>query len=147
MSRFIVVLVGVACLLGCQTGPPVQEMSDARQAIVAAAAAGATRGSSPEYDAAQAAIARAEAHLQAQEYARARLAAMQAKHHAAGGARQRPARRSGRSRSSLAAAIDMDEVDPALSGDRQGAGRVFSGTARGSRPSDSGVRGLARNLP
>ena len=64
-------------------GPPVQEMSDARQAIVAAAAAGATRGSSPEYDAAQAAIARAETHLQAQEFARARLAALQAKHHAA----------------------------------------------------------------
>jgi hypothetical protein len=83
MSRLIVVLVGVVCLLGCQTAPPVQEMSDARQAIVAAAAAGATRGSSPEYDAAQAAIARAEAHLQAQEYARARLAALQAKHHAA----------------------------------------------------------------
>jgi len=64
-------------------GPPVQEMSDARQAIVAAAAAGASPGSSPEYDAAQAAIARAESHLQAQEYARARLAALQAKHHAA----------------------------------------------------------------
>ncbi len=83
MSRLLVVLVGVVCLLGCRTGPPVQEMSDARQAISAAAAAGATRGSSPEYDAAQAAIARAEAHLQAQEYARARLAALQAKHHAA----------------------------------------------------------------
>jgi hypothetical protein len=83
MSRLIVVLIGVACLLGCSTGPPVQEMSDARQAIVAAADAGATRGSSPEYAAAQEAIARAEAHLQAQEYARARLAAEQAKGHAA----------------------------------------------------------------
>ena len=83
MSRLLVVLIGVACLLGCRMGPPVQEMSDARQAIVAAAAAGATRGTSPEYDAAQAAIARAETHLQAQEYARARLAALQAKHHAA----------------------------------------------------------------
>ena len=79
----MVVLVGVVCLLGCRMGPPVQEMSDARQAIVAAAAAGATAGSSPEYDAAQKAIARAEAHLQAQEYARARLAALQAKRHAA----------------------------------------------------------------
>jgi hypothetical protein len=58
-------------------------MSDARQAIVAAASAGANRGSSPEYDAAQAAIARAEAHLQAGEYVRARLAALQAKRHAA----------------------------------------------------------------
>ena len=83
MSRLIVVLVGVVCLLGCQTGPPVQEMSDARQAIAAAAGAGATRGTSPEYAAAQAAIGRAEAHLQAQEYQRARLAALQAKHHAA----------------------------------------------------------------
>ena len=79
----MVVLVGVVCLLGCRMGPPVQEMSDARQAIVAAAAAGATAGGSPEYHAAQAAIARAELHLQAQEYARARLAALQAKHHAA----------------------------------------------------------------
>ena len=61
----------------------MQEMSDARQAIAAAAAAGATRVSSPEYAAAQAAIARAESHLQAQEYTRARLAAVQAKHHAA----------------------------------------------------------------
>lgn len=83
MSRFILVLVGVACLLGCATAPPVQEMSDARQAIVAAASAGASRGGSPEYDAAQAAIARAEAHLQAREYGRARLAALQAKRHAA----------------------------------------------------------------
>jgi hypothetical protein len=58
-------------------------MSDARQAIVAAAAAGATHSGSPEFAAAQAAIARAEAHLQAQEYGRARLAALQAKHHAA----------------------------------------------------------------
>ena len=83
MSRLMVVLVGVVCLLGCSTAPPVQEMSDARQAIVAAAAAGATTGSSPEYDAAQAAITRAEAHLQAQQYERARLAALQAKRHAA----------------------------------------------------------------
>jgi Domain of unknown function (DUF4398) len=83
MSRLIVVFIGVVCLLGCGTGPPVQEMSDARQAIIAAAAAGATAGTSPEYGAAQAAIARAESHLQAQEYTRARLAAQQAKHHAA----------------------------------------------------------------
>ncbi len=58
-------------------------MSDARQAIAAAGTAGATSSTSPEYAAAQAAIARAEQHLQAQEYVRARLAALQAKHHAA----------------------------------------------------------------
>jgi hypothetical protein len=83
MVRLILILVGVVCLLSCRTAPPVQEMSDARQAIAAAAAAGATRGTSPEYDAAQAAIARAEEHLQAQEYGRAHFDALQAKHHAA----------------------------------------------------------------
>ena len=57
-------------------------MSDARQAIAAAKAAGATNATSPDFSAAQAAIARAESHLQAQEFTRARLAAMEAKRHA-----------------------------------------------------------------
>lgn len=82
MLRFIAVFVGVACLVGC-AGAPVQDMSDARQAIAAAGAAGATSTTSPDFYAAQAAIARAEAHLQAQEFTRARLAAKQAKRHAA----------------------------------------------------------------
>jgi outer membrane murein-binding lipoprotein Lpp len=81
MLRFIAVFVGFVCLTGC-TSAPVQEMSDARQAIAAARAAGATEGSSPDFYAAQAAIARAEKHLRAQEYTRARLAAMEAKRHA-----------------------------------------------------------------
>jgi outer membrane murein-binding lipoprotein Lpp len=81
MLRLIAVFVGIACLAGC-TGAPVQEMSDARQAIAAARVAGATEGSSPEFYAAQAAIARAEKHLEAQEYTRARLAAREAKRHA-----------------------------------------------------------------
>jgi hypothetical protein len=81
MLRFIAVIVGV-CLLGC-AGAPVQEMSDARQAIAAARAAGAAQVNSPDLDAAEAAIARAEQHLQSQEYTRARLAALQAKRHAA----------------------------------------------------------------
>jgi hypothetical protein len=81
MLRFIAVLIGVACLVGCRN-PPVQEMSDARQAIAAAKTAGATPSTSPELEAAQLAIARAESHLQAQEYTRARLAALQAKRHA-----------------------------------------------------------------
>jgi Domain of unknown function (DUF4398) len=83
MLRALVVFVGAACLIGCRTAPPVQEMSDARQAIAAARGAGATQGSSSEFDAAQLAITRAEEHLQAQEYTRARYAALQAKHHAA----------------------------------------------------------------
>jgi hypothetical protein len=74
--------VGVACLAGC-AGAPVQEMSDARQAIAGAAAAGATTTTSPDFYAAQAAITRAESHLEAQEFTRARLAAKQAKRHAA----------------------------------------------------------------
>jgi hypothetical protein len=57
-------------------------MSDARQAIAAARNASAGTGSSPELDAADAAISRAEDDLQAGEYSRARLAAEQAKHHA-----------------------------------------------------------------
>ncbi|GAC1673784.1 MAG: hypothetical protein NVS9B2_22690 [Steroidobacteraceae bacterium] len=61
----------------------MQEMSDARQAIAAAQAAGATHTAPADFSAAQAAIVRAEAHLQAQEFTRARVAAMEAKRHAA----------------------------------------------------------------
>ena len=82
MLRHIPVIVLVVCLAGCASAP-VQEMSDARQAIAAAHTAGANSTTSPEYEAAERDIARAETHLQAQEYTRARLAAMQAKHHAA----------------------------------------------------------------
>jgi outer membrane murein-binding lipoprotein Lpp len=81
MLRLIAVFVGIACLAGCGSAP-VQEMSDARQAIAAARVAGASEGTSPDLYAATAAIARAEKHLDAQEYTRARLAAMEAKHHA-----------------------------------------------------------------
>ncbi|MGO9991617.1 MAG: hypothetical protein ACLPTF_03750 [Steroidobacteraceae bacterium] len=89
MLRFIAVFVGIACLVGC-AGAPVQEMSDARQAIAAARVAGATEANSPDLYAAEAAITRAEKHLQAQEYTRARLAAMQAKRHAAAALVGRP---------------------------------------------------------
>jgi Domain of unknown function (DUF4398) len=82
MLRFLAVFVGVACLAAC-AGAPVQEMSDARQAIAAAGAAGATSATSPDFSAAEAAIARAQSHLEAQEFTRARLAALEAKRHAA----------------------------------------------------------------
>jgi hypothetical protein len=81
MLRIIALLIGITCLVGCRN-PPVQEMSDARQAIAAARNAGVTPATSPELGAAQAAIARAETHLEAKEYTRARYAALQAKHHA-----------------------------------------------------------------
>ena len=82
MLRFLAVLVGVACLAGCASAP-VQELSDARQAIAAAEAAGATSATSSDFSAAQAAIGRAESHLQAQQFTWARVAAMEAKRHAA----------------------------------------------------------------
>jgi outer membrane murein-binding lipoprotein Lpp len=82
MLRFFAVVIGVLCLTGCPSGPPVQELSDARQAIAAATTAGLTPSSSPDLYAAQAAIGRAESHLEAREYVRARLAAQEAKHHA-----------------------------------------------------------------
>ncbi len=53
MLRFIAVFVGVVCLIGCASAP-VQEMSDARQAIAAARGAGATTQTSPEFYAAEA---------------------------------------------------------------------------------------------
>jgi outer membrane murein-binding lipoprotein Lpp len=82
MSRAIAVFLSLLCLTGCPSGPPVQELSDARQAIAAAANAGATPSTSPDLYAAEAAIGRAEKHLEAKEYVRARLAAQEAKHHA-----------------------------------------------------------------
>ena len=81
MLRFIAMFVGILGLAGCNSAP-VQEMSDARQAIAAARVAGATESTSPDFYAAQAAITRAEKHLEAQEYTRARYAAMEAKRHA-----------------------------------------------------------------
>ena len=82
MLRLIAVFVGILSLLGCH-GPPVQEMSDARQAIAAATSAGPPASTSPDLYAAKAAIERAQNHLEAQEYVRARLAALEAKRHAA----------------------------------------------------------------
>jgi hypothetical protein len=79
MLRNFVVLSLLACLIACR-GAPVQEMSDARQAIQAARAAGAPTRAPEDFSAAQSAIERAEAHLQLHEYARARMAAVEAKH-------------------------------------------------------------------
>ena len=81
MMRPIAVFLAIYCLAGCQSAP-VQEMSDARQAIEAARVAGAELRAPGDLNAAQAAIARAEQRLRAQEYTRARLAAIEAKRHA-----------------------------------------------------------------
>lgn len=82
MFKYAVMIVVSLWLAGCK-GPPVQEMSDARQAIAAARAAGAAERSPVDLDAAQAAIARAEESLQMQHFTRARMAAEEAKRRAA----------------------------------------------------------------
>jgi len=81
MQRPFLSIVAAALLAACH-GPPVQEMSDARQAIAAARVAGAQTRAPADFDAAQAAMTSAEAHIQAREYTRARIAAQEAKRRA-----------------------------------------------------------------
>jgi hypothetical protein len=81
MLRSFAALSFLACLVACASAP-VQEMSDARQAIQAARAAGAPTRAPDDFSAAQAAIQRAESHLQQHEYSRAKMAAIEAKHDA-----------------------------------------------------------------
>lgn len=82
MWKQLALIVGVACLAACK-GPPVQEMSDARQAIAAARAAGAAEHAPQDLSAAQAAIAKAEENLHQAHFSRARMAAEEAKRRAA----------------------------------------------------------------
>jgi F0F1-type ATP synthase membrane subunit b/b' len=79
-------LAGAALLLfgivACATVPPVQEMSDARQAIAAAREAGAERYASRQLQQAQDSLETAEGHLQtgtSSAYWQARKAAISAK--------------------------------------------------------------------
>jgi len=63
----------------CETGPPVQEMSDARQAIAVARKAGAEAHAAAELLAAEEYLQSAEHKLNDQAYADARRDALQAK--------------------------------------------------------------------
>lgn len=67
---------------GCATVPPVQEMSDARQALQAAKAAGAQGKAPLSYSEALTYIERAESALQIGNYSEARRQALKAKNHA-----------------------------------------------------------------
>jgi len=72
----------IAALLfaaGCGTSPPVQEMSDARQAIAAAKNAGAEQTAAEELRAAEAFLDSAQRKLSERAYAQARRDALQAK--------------------------------------------------------------------
>jgi hypothetical protein len=64
---------------GCQTAPPVQEMSDARQAIMAAKDAGAAKHAAEALEAAEGYLESAEKYLNTHNYAIARRDALNAK--------------------------------------------------------------------
>jgi hypothetical protein len=69
-------------LAGCVTSPPVQEMSDARQAIAAAEAADAQRFAPESLSEARRYLVEAERQLQEEAYGPARMNAVRAKNRA-----------------------------------------------------------------
>jgi hypothetical protein len=69
-------------LAGCVTAPPVQEMSDARQAITAAEQADPGTVAADTLAAARRFLAEAERQIQEEAYGPARLNAMRAKNRA-----------------------------------------------------------------
>ena len=82
--KMIRVLAIVLLLLaGCVTAPPVQEMSDARQAIAAAEMADTERVAVDTLADAHRFLAEAERQIQEQAYGPARLNALRAKNRAA----------------------------------------------------------------
>lgn len=72
----------LATLAACATSPPVQEMSDARQAITAAEEAAAAERAPDLLDEAQRLLGEAERHLRAESYGQARINALRAKNRA-----------------------------------------------------------------
>ena len=82
-TRTITRLVGTLAMLfflaACETAPPVQEMSDARQAITVAREAGAAELAASELAEAERYLQNAEERLDRQQYREARNAALEAK--------------------------------------------------------------------
>ena len=81
MNNFlqITLLTALCGLYACETAPPVQEMSDARQAIAVAKEAGAAEHAAFHLKAAEDYLASAEAKLGERAYNQARRDAKQAK--------------------------------------------------------------------
>lgn len=79
VTRRGLLVVLAVCIAGCGSGPPVQEMSDARQAIAVAREAGAEDRAAEEFRAAEAYLDSAEKLLAERAYDQAREDAMQAK--------------------------------------------------------------------
>lgn len=74
--------IGIALLLAlaaCGSGPPVQEMSDARQAIAVAREAGAESHAAEDLNAAEEYLERAQRNLSDRAYGEARRDALKAK--------------------------------------------------------------------
>lgn len=67
---------------GCETGPPVQEMSDARQAIAVARNAGAAQLAPDDLRAAESFLSSAQQNLSERAYSQARSDAVAAKNRA-----------------------------------------------------------------
>ena len=82
MFRALLTVAALA-LAGCVTSPPVQEMSDARQAIKAAETANAERLAPEVLQDARRFLAEAEQQIQQQAYGPARFNAVRAKNRAA----------------------------------------------------------------
>ena len=81
MTR-VVASIGFLLLAGCVSAPPVQEMSDARQAISAAEQADAERVAADTLADARRFLAEAERQLQEEAYGPARMNAVRAKNRA-----------------------------------------------------------------
>ncbi len=69
----------IALTYGCETAPPVQEMSDARQAIAVAKEAGAAEKAAIHLKAAEVYLQSAQQKLNERKYSQARYDAKQAK--------------------------------------------------------------------
>ena len=82
MTRLFSALAVTLLLAACETAPPVQEMSDARQAITVAREAGAADLAAAELAEAEKYLQNAEEKLDHEEYREARSAALEAKYRA-----------------------------------------------------------------
>lgn len=78
----VLVTIGALSVAGCITAPPVQEMSDARQAINAAEQADAQRVAADTLADARRFLAEAERQIQNEAYGPARMNAVRAKNRA-----------------------------------------------------------------
>lgn len=79
---FCALCIAVASLAACVTSPPVQEMSDARQAIAAAEEADAERLAPTSLQRARSYLGEAELLLQQEAYGAARINAVRARNSA-----------------------------------------------------------------